>query len=82
MIALALNAWSESSGSDIASDVVVKVKPERVGSWQRGEIRVEPDGRRLRTGYRGGTLHLGRRERARDLGHRREFGRLVELLGG
>jgi hypothetical protein len=58
VIALPLNPWSESSGGDVATDVVVRVKPERVGSWKRGEIRVEPDGRSLKTGYRGGTLHL------------------------
>ena len=61
IVALALSAWSE--GGDVAGDAVVKVKREEVGSWARGELRLEPDGRRLRTGYRGGTLDLGNGER-------------------
>ena len=61
VIALALSAWSE--GGDVSGDAVVKVKREQVGSWARGHIRVEPDGRRLRTGYSGGTLDLGNGER-------------------
>jgi hypothetical protein len=81
VIALPLDAWSESSGGDIATDVVVKVKPERVGSWRRGEIRVEPDGRSLKTGYRGGMLHLAGGESAPvtwETGANAD--RLVELL--
>jgi hypothetical protein len=81
VIALALNAWSESSGGEIASDVVVKVKPERVGSWKRGEIRVEPDHRSLKTGYRGGTLDLATGESVPvtwDTGANND--RLIELL--
>jgi hypothetical protein len=61
VIALALSAWSE--GGDVSGDAVVKVKREQVGSWARGQIRVEPDGRRLRTGYKGGTMDLGNGER-------------------
>jgi hypothetical protein len=59
VIALPLNAWSEGSGGEFSGDTVVKVKRDRVGAWKRAEIRVEPDGRRLRTGYSGGTLVLG-----------------------
>ena len=59
VIALGLSPWSEGGGETSSIDVVVKVKRGEIGSWSRGEIRIEPDGRRPRTGYRGGTLHLG-----------------------
>ena len=48
-----------AEGETASIDVVVKVKRGEVASWSRGEIRIEPDGRRLRTGDRGGTLDLG-----------------------
>jgi hypothetical protein len=59
VIALGLSPWSEGGGETASIDVVVKVKRGEIGSWSRGEIRIDPDGRRPRTGYRGGTLHLG-----------------------
>jgi hypothetical protein len=59
VIALGLSAWSEGSGSELSGDVVVKVKRGEIGEWSRGVIRIERDTRKLRTGYRGGTLHLG-----------------------
>jgi hypothetical protein len=37
----------------------VKVKRGEIASWRRGDVLIEPDNRRLRTGYRGGTLHIG-----------------------
>jgi hypothetical protein len=57
VIALAMSAWSEGS-DDGGSDIVVKVKREQVGSWARGWVRIEPDGRRLKSGQRGGTIDL------------------------
>ena len=54
VIALAMSAWSE--GDD--SDAVVKVKREQVGAWSRGWVRIEPDGRKLASGQRGGTIDL------------------------
>jgi hypothetical protein len=59
VIALGLSAWSEGGGETASIDVVVKVKRGEIGSWSRGELRIEPDGRRPRTGTRGGTLDLG-----------------------
>jgi hypothetical protein len=59
VIALGLSAWSEGGGETSSIDVVVKVKRGEIASWSRGEIHIEPDGRRPRTGDRGGTLHLG-----------------------
>jgi len=58
VIALALSPWSEGSGGDVATDVVVKVKREEIGSWSRGALRVDVDDRRLKSGVRGGTLDL------------------------
>ena len=58
VIALATSAFAEGNG-EVSGDVVVKVKREPVGAWPRGDVRAEPDGRRLRTGYSGGTLELG-----------------------
>jgi hypothetical protein len=57
VIALAMSAWSEGS-DDGGSDIVVKVKREQVGSWARGWVRIEPDGRKLKSGQRGGTIDL------------------------
>ena len=58
VIALAMSAWSEGGGGDGSSDVVVKVKREQAGSWSRGGVRIEPDGRKLKSGQRGGTIDL------------------------
>jgi len=58
VIALALSPWSEGAGETASIDVVVKVKRGEIASWSRGEILIEPDGRRPRTGYLGGTMHL------------------------
>jgi hypothetical protein len=58
-IALGMSAWSEGGGETSSIDVVVKVKRGELASWSRGEVAIEPDGRRPRTGDRGGTLHLG-----------------------
>ena len=63
VIALAMSAWSEGGGEDGGSDVVVKVKREQVGSWARGSVQIEPDGRKLRSGQRGGTIELAGAER-------------------
>jgi hypothetical protein len=57
VIALAMSAWSEGS-DDGGSDVVVKVKREQAGAWSRGWVRIEPDGRKLNSGQRGGTIDL------------------------
>ena len=57
VIALPMSAWSEGS-DDGGSDIVVKVKREQVGSWARGWVRIEPDGRKLKSGQRGGTIDL------------------------
>ena len=59
VIALGLSAWSEGGGETSSIDVVVKVRRGEIASWSRGELGIEPDGRRPRTGYRGGTLRLG-----------------------
>ena len=56
VIALPMSAWSEGGGDDAGSDVVVKVKREQAGSWSRGLVRIEPDGRKLKSGQRGGTI--------------------------
>ena len=69
VIALATSALADGNG-EISGDVVVKVKREPVGTWRRGEVRAEPDGRRLRTGYSGGTLELGDEGNPCDLGRR------------
>ena len=54
VIALATSAWSEGDGSD----TVVRVKRDQVGSWARGWVRIEPDGRKLSSGQRGGTIDV------------------------
>jgi hypothetical protein len=83
VVALALNPWSESSGGEFSADPVVKLKPGALASWSRGDVRVEPDGRSPRTGYRGGTLHLASGERVpvvwSDASETRE---LIALLAG
>jgi hypothetical protein len=58
VIALALNPWSEGGGGDVATDVVVRVKREEIGSWSRGSLRIDRDTRKLKSGMRGGTLDL------------------------
>ena len=58
VIALALSAWSEGGGGEGSTDTVVKVKREQAGSWSRGSVRIEPDGRQLKSGQRGGTIDV------------------------
>jgi hypothetical protein len=58
VIALAMSAWSEGGGGESSSDTVVKVKREQAGAWSRGWVRIEPDGRKLSSGQRGGTIDL------------------------
>ena len=58
VIALAMSAWSEGGGGEGSSDTVVKVKREQAGAWSRGWVRIEPDGRKLKSGQRGGTIDL------------------------
>jgi hypothetical protein len=83
VIALGLSAWSEGGGETGSIDVVVKVKRGEIGSWSRGEIRIEPDGRRPRTGDRGGTLHLGaERVPVNWDADSKQVGELVALLAG
>jgi hypothetical protein len=83
VIALGLSAWSEGGGETASIDVVVKVKRGEIGSWSRGEIRIEPDGRRPRTGDRGGTLHLdGERVPVNWDADSNQVGELVGLLAG
>ena len=55
VVALGLSPWSRGGDGD---DVVVKVKREERGSWSRGSVRIEPDGRKLQSGQKGGTLDL------------------------
>ena len=83
VIALGLSPWSEGSGETASIDVVVKVKRGEIASWSRGEIHIEPDGRRPRTGCRGGTLHLGgERVPVNWDADSAQVGELVGLLGG
>ena len=58
VVVLALSPWSEGSGSDVATAVVVKVKREEVGSWSRESLRIDLDTRSLMSGAKGGTLDL------------------------
>jgi hypothetical protein len=58
VVALAMSAWSEGGGGEGSSDTVVKVKREQAGAWSRGWVRIEPDGRNLKSGQRGGTIDL------------------------
>jgi hypothetical protein len=55
VFALALSAWSEGGEGQ---DVVVKVKREERGSWPRGSVRVEGDGRKRTFGQKGAMLDL------------------------
>jgi hypothetical protein len=83
VIALGLSPWSEGGGETSSIDVVVKVKRGEIASWSRGEIHIEPDGRRPRTGYRGGTLHLGgERVPVNWDSDSKQVGELVGLLAG
>ena len=52
---MALSAWSEGGEGQ---DVVVKVKREERGSWSRGSVRIDRDGRKLKIGQKGGMLDL------------------------
>jgi hypothetical protein len=63
VVALAMSPWSEGGGGETDTNVVVKVKREEIGSWSRGSLRIDPDERRFRTGYKGGTLDLAGLER-------------------
>jgi hypothetical protein len=82
VIALGLSAWSEGGGETSSIDVVVKVKRGEIASWSRGEIHLEPDGRRPRTGDRGGTLDLGgERVPVNWDANSNQVGELVGLLG-
>ena len=83
VLALGLSAWSEAGGETSSIDVVVKVKRGEIASWSRGEIRIDPDGRRPRTGCRGGTLHLGGERVAVNWdADSNQMGELVALLAG
>jgi hypothetical protein len=83
VIALALSPWSEGGGETASIDVVIKVKRGEIGSWSRRELRIEPDGRRPRTGHRGGTLHLGGDQVPVNWdADSNQVGELVSLLGG
>jgi hypothetical protein len=55
VIALGLSAWSEGGEGE---DVVVKVKREELGSWSRGSVRIDRDGRKHTFGQKGGMLDL------------------------
>jgi hypothetical protein len=58
VVALAMSPWSEGSGDEYSSDVIVKVKREEAGSWSRGSLRIDLDNRKLKSGMKGGTLDL------------------------
>jgi len=58
VVVLGMSPWSEGSGADVATDVVVKVKREELGSWSRGSLRIDLDSRKPKTGARGGMLDL------------------------
>jgi hypothetical protein len=55
VVALPLSAWSEGGEGQ---DVVVKVKREERGSWSRGSVTIDRDGRELRSGQKGGMLDV------------------------
>jgi hypothetical protein len=83
VIALGLSAWSEGTGETASIDVVVKVKRGEIASWSRGEIHIEPESRRPRTGDRGGTLDLGGERVAVTWdADSNQVGELVALLAG
>jgi hypothetical protein len=80
VIALAMSPWSEGS-DDGGSDVVVKVKREEVGSWSRGSLRIEIDDRKLKSGMKGGMLHLaGAEQFPVNWGNGTDTEELIELL--
>lgn len=82
VIALGLSAWSEGGGETGSIDVVVKVKRGEIGSWSRGELRVESNGRPW-MGYQGGTLDLGgERVPVNWDADSKQVGELIALLGG
>ena len=82
VIALAMSAWSEGS-DDGGSDTVVKVKREQVGSWARGWVRIESDGRKLGSGQRGGTIDLaGLEQFPVNWASGSDTEEVIELLGG
>ncbi len=82
VIALGLSAWSEGGGETGSIDVVVKVKRGEIGSWSRGELRIEPGGGPW-MGYRGGMLHLGGdRVPVNWDADSNQVGELVALLAG
>jgi hypothetical protein len=58
VVVLAMSPWSEGSGADVATDVVVKVRREEVSSWSRGSVRIDLDHRNLKSRVKGGTLDL------------------------
>jgi len=58
VVALAMSPWSQGSGAEVSTDVVVKVKREEVGSWSRGSLRIDLDDRNQTFGQRAGTLAL------------------------
>jgi hypothetical protein len=81
VIALGLSAWSEGGGETASIDVVVKVKRGEIASWSRSEILIEPESRRPRTGYQGGTLQLeGERVPVNWDADSNQVGELVGLL--
>jgi hypothetical protein len=55
VVLLVMSAWSEGGEG---TDVVHKVKREECGSWSRGSVRIHPDGRKLRSGLKGGTVEI------------------------
>jgi hypothetical protein len=55
VVARPLSAWSEGGEGQ---DVVVKVKREERGSWPRGSVRIDSDGRKSMFGQRSGMLDL------------------------
>jgi len=58
VVALTMSPWSEGSGDDHSTDVIVKVKREEAGSWSRGSLRIDLDKRKLKSGINGGTLDM------------------------
>ncbi len=81
VVALALNPWSEGDGGEGATNVVVKVKPEKIGEWSRGSLRIDPDTRKFKGGMRGGTLDLAGLERVPvNWGTGSQTEEVVELL--
>ena len=82
VVALAMSPWSEGSGDDYSSDVVVKVKREEAGSWSRGSLRIDLDNRQLKSGQKGGTLDLAGVEQVPvNWGNGTDTDELVALLG-